>query len=90
MKQRAPRQPRLKHPVDISLGARIKFARTRQDPPIAQQWLGTDIGCSAQQIQKYESGQNPVRFSTLCEIAKALGIRVRDLIDPVLLETGFL
>lgn len=83
MKKR-PKLPKLAHPLEIALGARIKAVRTARDPRVSQQWLAREIGCTTQQIQKYESGENRIAFSRLCEIANALDMRVIDLIAPLL------
>lgn len=71
------------HPLDIALGARIREVREAQEPRVLQQWVAREIGCTAKQIQKYESGENRVSFSQLCKIARALDISVIDLIRPV-------
>lgn len=84
MKKRAPKPPKLAHPLDIALGARIKEVRTSQAPRVTLQWLAQEIGCKAQQVQKYENGENRVSFSRLCEIAKALDVSVLDLIAPLI------
>lgn len=70
-------------PLDVALGARIKKVREGQDPKVPQQWLAREIGCTIQQIQKYESGENRVSWSKLCHIARALDIGVIELIAPV-------
>jgi len=75
------RAPKLRHPLDIALGARIRRARMSQDPRVTQHWLAQEVGCTLQQIQKYETGENAVRFSRVCEIARALGIPVLVLIQ---------
>jgi transcriptional regulator with XRE-family HTH domain len=74
--------PPLPHPQDIALGARIRALRRQKDPPITQEWLALAVGCTVQQIQKYESGENRVSFSRLTEIAKALDMSVVAVLDP--------
>lgn len=78
------KQPKLPHPLDVALGARIREVRLSLKPKVTQDWLGREIGCNVNQIQKYETGENRVAFSRLCEIAKALGMKVTTLILPVL------
>jgi transcriptional regulator with XRE-family HTH domain len=74
---------RTRHPKDIALGMRIKTVRLEQHPAVRQQWLAREIGCSVQQIQKYESGETRVSFSRLCEIARALDRTLLQLIGPI-------
>ena len=65
MVRKAPR------PVDQRIGQRIRLARV--DACVTQQELGFIVGCSSQQIHKYECGGNRVSAGTLFEIAHALG-----------------
>lgn len=74
-------------PLDIALGARIRQVRLEQKPFVSQQWLAREVGCTVQQIQKYEAGANRVAFSRLCAIAKALDMAIIDLISPVVSKT---
>ena len=60
--------------VDSQIGQRIKTARI--DASMTQSDLGTALGCSSQQIHKYERGSNRVSAGTLFMIAQALGQRV--------------
>lgn len=83
LKKRPAKPPRPRHPLDIALGVRIREVRTAQQPMVSQQWLARELGCTIQQVHKYESGENRVAFSRLCEIAVALDIKVLELIAPV-------
>lgn len=76
--------PKIAHPLDAALGARIKDVRTAQSPRVSQLWLAQEVGCSVAQIQKYETGKTRVSFSRLCAISKALDIDVIALVRPVL------
>lgn len=69
--------------MDIALGARIREVRNSQRPVVLQTWLASEIGCSAQQVQKYETGENQIAFSRLCEIAHALDMDALNLIAPL-------
>lgn len=66
------------HPVDVSLGARIRLRR--RELGLSQDQLAREIGITFQQIQKYEHGTNRVSFSRLVEISAALHCNVIDLI----------
>jgi len=56
--------------MDITVGKKIKIARIIRD--VTQADLASLIGCSYQQIQRYEKGRNPVKASQLHLLAKAL------------------
>ena len=60
--------------VDSQIGQRIRSARI--DASMTQSDLGFALGCSSQQIHKYERGSNRVSAGTLFMIAQALGQRV--------------
>jgi transcriptional regulator with XRE-family HTH domain len=64
------------HPVDKTVGLRIRQAR--HEKGLSQQALADAIckGLSFQQVQKYERAANRVSASTLWEIAGALGVPV--------------
>lgn len=88
MVKRPASPPRPRHPLDIALGARIKAVRLSQRPAVTQQWVARELGCTIQQVHKYESGETRVAFSRLCEIAKALDIGVIEMIAPILRPTS--
>jgi len=60
--------------VDLKIGQRIRSARI--GAAMTQSDLGEALGCSSQQIHKYERGSNRVSAGTLFLIAQALGQRV--------------
>lgn len=83
MSKRAGKTTRAADPLDIILGARLREVRKAQTPRVPLQWIARECGCTIQQIQKYESGENRIYFSRLCALAKALDISLADLIAPV-------
>lgn len=60
--------------ADIIVGQNIRRLRTSKG--ISQSDLGTAIGITFQQVQKYEKGTNRVSASKLVKVAAALGVRV--------------
>lgn len=60
--------------LDAHVGQRIR--ECRKAAGLTQKALAPRIGCSFQQLQKYETGQNRVAASRLCAIADALGVSV--------------
>lgn len=56
---------------DVKLGEKIRTRRILAG--LSQDELGTALGVTFQQIQKYERGTNRVTFVRLQEIAKILG-----------------
>lgn len=61
------------HPVDIHVGNKIREARLLCG--MSQTKLGTALGVTFQQLQKYEAGTNRVSASSLFEIAQLLGVK---------------
>jgi len=57
-------------PVDETIGHRIRTARVNAS--MTQSQLGEHLGCSSQQIHKYERGNNRVSAGTLFTIAQIL------------------
>ncbi len=66
----------MKTPDDQTIGRALKLARLHRDK--SQQWLADAIGCTYQQIQKYEAGTNRVTLGTFIAIASALEVKVGD------------
>ncbi|MEM1064969.1 MAG: helix-turn-helix transcriptional regulator [Pseudomonadota bacterium] len=64
------------------------FRRHRKYVGFSQDELGRKIGTSAQQIQKYETGQNRVSVHRLLSAARAFGVHPSKLIDEIHLATG--
>lgn len=63
----------------VSLGRRIKLLRRRAG--MDQEELAYKCGMEFQNISRIENGRQNASILTLARIAKALEIRVKDLID---------
>ena len=64
-------------PIDIQVGQRIALVRERL--ALTQTDLGTAIGVTFQQVQKYEKGTNRVSASRLVKIADHLDCSIESL-----------
>jgi transcriptional regulator with XRE-family HTH domain len=62
------------HAVDVQVGARMRQRRTLLG--MSQTALGTAVGLTFQQVQKYERGSNRMGSSRLFEFAKVLDVPV--------------
>lgn len=62
------------NPIDIHVGGRLRLRRTLLG--LSQEDLGTALGLTFQQIQKYERGTNRIGASRLFDLARALGVSV--------------
>ncbi len=62
------------HFIDILIGKRIRYRRISIG--LSQKALGSHLGVSFQQIQKYEKGFNRVSAKCLLEIAQKLDVPV--------------
>ncbi|WP_330168086.1 helix-turn-helix transcriptional regulator [Bartonella grahamii] len=62
------------HFIDFSIGKRIRHRRIAMG--LSQKELGTHLGVSFQQIQKYEKGLNRVSAKCLLEIAQKLEVPI--------------
>ncbi len=69
------------HPVDVHVGARMRQRRTLLG--MSQEKLGTAVGLTFQQIQKYERGSNRIGSSRLFEFAKVLDLPVSYFFDEM-------
>jgi transcriptional regulator with XRE-family HTH domain len=58
--------------VDKEIGARIRMRRAQIG--MSQTKLGSALGITFQQVQKYEKGTNRISVSRLRHIARALGV----------------
>jgi transcriptional regulator with XRE-family HTH domain len=67
------------NPVDSLVGARIRILRKRRK--MSQGELGTALGVTFQQVQKYENGKNRVGASRLHMVATALNVPITELFD---------
>jgi transcriptional regulator with XRE-family HTH domain len=68
---RSDRQP---NPIDCYVGSRIRIRRTLLG--LSQEQLGSYLGLTFQQIQKYEKGSNRVGASRLFEISRVLNVSI--------------
>jgi len=62
------------HDVDIHVGGRLRLRRSALG--LSQDQVGTAVGLSFQQIQKYERGVNRMGASRLYEIGKVLHVPI--------------
>jgi transcriptional regulator with XRE-family HTH domain len=67
--------------LDALLGERIR--RRRRELGLSQSALGTRLGITFQQVQKYENGTNRVSATMLMKLADALALSVTDLLQEV-------
>ncbi len=69
------------NPVDIHVGARLRFRRNLVG--MSQEQLGRATGLTFQQIQKYERGANRMGASRLFQIARILDVPVSWFFDEM-------
>ena len=69
------------HPVDVHVGSRMRQRRTLLG--MSQEKLGTAVGLTFQQIQKYERESNRIGSSRLFEFAKVLDVPVSYFFDEM-------
>lgn len=62
------------NPVDTYVGSRVKLRRTLIG--MSQEKLGTALGLTFQQVQKYERGANRIGASRLYRIAQVLDVPI--------------
>ncbi len=62
------------HFNDIAIGRKIRFKRTMLG--MSQKKLGSQLGVTFQQIQKYEKGSNRIGAGRLQEIADILNVPI--------------
>ena len=74
------------NPVEEAVGARIRLLRKRRK--MSQQELGTALGVTFQQVQKYENGKNRVGASRLHMVAIALNVPITELFDDASVRSG--
>jgi transcriptional regulator with XRE-family HTH domain len=70
------KRPRARVPtnIDAQIGFRMRSIRMEQD--VSQEALGTALGVSFQQVQKYEKGVNRLSVTRAMQVAKALNTTV--------------
>ncbi|BCJ90006.1 transcriptional regulator [Terrihabitans soli] len=69
-----PSTVKLPNPIDKHVGARVRMRRLLIG--MSQEKLGTALGITFQQIQKYEKGANRVGASRLQQMSEVLGVPV--------------
>ncbi|MGN7678458.1 MAG: helix-turn-helix domain-containing protein [Anaplasma sp.] len=69
------------HPVDEYVGREIKKQRIMKG--MSQNQLASRLGITFQQVQKYEKGTNRIVISRLYELARVLGVEIKDLISKL-------
>jgi transcriptional regulator with XRE-family HTH domain len=77
-------KPLSPHPTDIHVGARIRLRRMMLG--MSQEQLGSKLGLTFQQVQKYERGSNRVGASRLHQLSRVLDVPPAfffDDVDPV-------
>jgi transcriptional regulator with XRE-family HTH domain len=62
------------NPIDRHVGARVRLRRMLMD--MSQGELGSAVGVTFQQVQKYEKGSNRIGASRLQQISRILGVPV--------------
>ena len=69
------------HPVDVHVGARVRLRRVLLG--MTQTDLGTAIGVTFQQMQKYERGTNRISASRLHDLARVLDVPIEHFFDDM-------
>src|SRR5438132_12856161 len=62
------------NPIDVQVGSRVRLRRNMLG--LSQEKLGTAIGLTFQQVQKYERGANRIGASRLHELSRVLDVPV--------------
>jgi len=84
MRRRSRQKSDTPNPVDVQVGSRVRLRRNMLG--LSQEKLGTAIGLTFQQVQKYERGANRIGASRLHELSRVLDVPVAfffDDMDPV-------
>lgn len=68
-------------PVDIHVGGRVRLRRTLLG--MSQEKLGSALGLTFQQIQKYERGTNRIGSSRLYQLSRVLDVPVSFFFDDM-------
>jgi transcriptional regulator with XRE-family HTH domain len=74
------------NPVDRHVGARVRARRVLVG--MSQEKLGTSLGLTFQQVQKYEKGTNRIGASRLQQISKILTVPVAYFFEGAPVEGG--
>jgi transcriptional regulator with XRE-family HTH domain len=65
--------------IDRQIGARVRSLRTMMG--LTQREFAYMLGCSEQQVGKYEEGVGRLSAGRLFEVAQILGVRIEDLFE---------
>lgn len=68
-------------PVDVHVGSRVRLRRTLLG--MSQEKLGSAIGLTFQQVQKYERGANRIGASRLFDLSRVLDVPVAFFFDEM-------
>ncbi|PHZ86117.1 helix-turn-helix domain-containing protein [Paremcibacter congregatus] len=72
--------------IDRHIGARLRLIRTRRE--ISQSELGSYLGVSFQQVQKYEQGRNRLSASRLLLVSKCCHVPLHFFFQRMKTESG--
>ena len=72
--------------LDKALGGLLRTYR--KTAGLSQSELGSRLGLSFQQLQKYERGINRVSVSRFCQIAEALGVNPHEILSEAISNAG--
>ena len=73
-------------PVEVHVGARVRLRRTLLG--MSQEKLGSAIGLTFQQVQKYERGANRIGASRLFDLSRVLDVPVSFFFDEMPSASG--
>lgn len=68
-------------PIDVHVGSRVRLRRTLLG--MSQEKLGSAIGLTFQQVQKYERGANRIGASRLFDLSRVLDVPVAFFFDEM-------
>lgn len=81
-KAKKPARPVPVAAIDTRIGEALKRARRGIVPEMSQAAVGAAVGCSGQQIQKYEAGTDRIKLSIFIEVCRAMAC------DPAVVLDG--
>jgi transcriptional regulator with XRE-family HTH domain len=73
-------------PIDVHVGSRLRLRRTLLG--MSQEKLGSAIGLTFQQIQKYERGANRIGASRLFDMSRVLDVPIAFFFDEMPVESA--
>ncbi|CAA7624999.1 Uncharacterized HTH-type transcriptional regulator Smed_0045 [Candidatus Terasakiella magnetica] len=69
------------NPIDVHVGGRLRLRRTLLG--LSQEALGSALGLTFQQVQKYERGANRIGASRLYDLSRALDVPIEYFYDEM-------